>query len=163
MKHTKNHMERYLRSVKRKLRLPPDIKTRVMSDLISSIQSRQEAGNTDEEIFAELGSPSEAAAELNAQMQEYAYKKSPWRWLCLAGILFSAGAILCRGGINLATLLFSRFLFRGSIGLIGGIDGPTQIFVTQSQESVTQGIIMSAIILIMSIIGFYSLSHMRKK
>ena len=162
MKHTKNHMERYLRSVKRKLRLPPDIKTRVMSDLISSIQSRQEAGNTDEEIFAELGSPSEAAAELNAQMQEYAYKKSPWRWLCLAGILLSAAALF-RGGANLALSLCAFLISKQSVGIVGGVDGPTTIFIARSQESVTQGMIMSAIILIMSIIGFYSLSHMRKE
>ena len=162
MKNTKKRMERYLKSVKRKLRLPPHIKTRVMSDLISSIQSRQEEGNTDEEIFAELGSPSEAAAELNAQMQEYAYKKSPWRWLCLAGILLSAAALF-RGGVNLALSLFTFFLSKQSIGIVGGADGPTTIFITRSQESVTQGLIMSAIILIMCIIGFYGLSHMRKK
>ena len=162
MSNQEKKMNQYLRSVKRKLHLPPDIKDRVMNDLISSIRSRLEAGKNEDEIISELGSPTAAAAELNTQMHEYAYEKSPWRWLCLAGILLSAAALF-RGGANLVLSLFTFFISRQSIGIVGGADGPTTIFITRSQESVLQGSVMAAIILIMSIIGFHFLGHIRKK
>ena len=52
---------------------------------------------------------------------------------------------------------------QASIGIIGGADGPTQIFVTQTQDSMLRGMVMPAMILVMSILGFYFLGHMRKK
>lgn len=73
-------MKKYTKAVKRKLNLPRDVKKRVMTDFTSSIISRKEAGRTDEEIYAELGTPADAAADLNEQMREFAYIKSPWRW-----------------------------------------------------------------------------------
>ena len=77
-------MKEYMNQVKWKLALPRDVKKRVMADLASSIQSRVEAGQTEEQIMAELGTPAEVAAELNEQMKEFAYVRSPWRWACLA-------------------------------------------------------------------------------
>ena len=75
----KDPVKNYLKSVQRRLRLPKDIRLRVMADFAGAVESRREAGKTDEEIFAELGSPKEAAMQLNEQMKEYAWKKSPWR------------------------------------------------------------------------------------
>ena len=58
-------MKKYTNAIERKLNMPKDVKSRVMNDFISSIQGRREAGQTDAEIFAELGSPKKAAADLN--------------------------------------------------------------------------------------------------
>ena len=50
-----------------------------------------------------------------------------------------------------------------SMGIVGGADGPTVIFVTQSPDSAVYSMLMSAMILVMSIAGFYYLGHMRKR
>ena len=63
-------MKRYLLSIKRRLALPKKLKERVMADFASSVRARREAGRTDADIFAEFGSPKEAAAALNEQMKE---------------------------------------------------------------------------------------------
>ena len=77
------NMQKYLRSVRRRLNMPKALKDRVMTDFRSSVEARLEDGQSIGTILAELGSPKDAAAELNSQMQEYTYKKSPWRWVCL--------------------------------------------------------------------------------
>ena len=47
------NMEKYTKAVNRRLNMPKEIKKRVMSDFISSIHARKEAGQSDEEILAE--------------------------------------------------------------------------------------------------------------
>lgn len=103
MTQAEKKMKNYVNAVERRLNLPREIKARVMSDFQSSIAARREAGQTDEEIYAELGTPAKAAADLNEQMKDYTYRKSPWRFLFL-GI----GAI---GGV--------RLLYDGFVSLIG--------------------------------------------
>lgn len=155
-------MKKYMNMVKRKLNLPGDVKQRVMADLESSIQSRREAGQTEEEIMAELGTPAQVAAELNEQMKEFAYGKSPWRWACLALVVISGLAFAYKGLVNLLVAAIT-YAENQSVGIIGGADGPTAIFVTQSPDSGIYSMLMSGMILVMSILGFYYLGHMRKK
>lgn len=152
-------MKKYMNAVKRKLNLPRDVKQRVMADLETSVRSRAEAGQTEEQIRAELGTPAEVAAELNEQMKEFAYAKSAWRWVCLALAVVSALAFLYKGVINMLVAALEH----ASLGIVGGADGPTVIFVTQSPDSAVYSMLMSAMILIMSIAGFYYLGHMRKR
>lgn len=83
MTQAEKKMKNYVNAVERRLNLPREIKARVMSDFQSSIVARREAGQTDEEIYAELGTPAKAAADLNEQMKDYTYRKSPWRFLFL--------------------------------------------------------------------------------
>lgn len=155
-------MKKYMKLVERKLNLPKDVKRRVMADLETSVQSRMEAGQTEEQIMAELGAPAEVAAELNEQMKEFAYTKSPWRWACLALAVVSGLTVLYKGVLNLLVAAIT-FAEKQSVGIIGGADGPTAIFVTQSPESAVYSVLMSALILAMSIVGFCYLGHMRKK
>ena len=129
MTEAEKKMKKYTRAVNRKLNLPSDVKKRVMTDFTSSIQSRKEAGKTDEDIYAELGSPTDVAADLNEQMKEFAYIKSPWRWVCFALIIICSMALLYKGGPGLLAAMLSFTLFNESIGIIGGVDGPTQIFI----------------------------------
>lgn len=163
MTEEEKRMRKYIKLVKRKLNLPSSVKSRVMNDFVSAIQSRREAGKSDKEIFAELGSPAEVAADLNEQMKEFAYVKSPWRWLCLVLIIICTASLLFKGGVGLLAVLLSCFLFDSNVGIIGGSDGPTQIFVARSPESIIQSFVLTAIILVMSMVGFYYLGHLRKK
>ena len=78
------NIEKYLRAVRRRLNMPKELKDRVMTDFSSSIEARKENGQTEDAILAELGTPRQAAKDLNEQMKEYTYKKSPWRWACLS-------------------------------------------------------------------------------
>ena len=154
-------MKKYIKAVKRRLNLPSDIKKRVMNDFVCSIQSRREAGKTDEEIFAELGLAANVAAELNEQMKEFTYVKSPWRWLCLVVAVLCAIGLIWKGIIG----LFVYTLTRGesaSIGIIGGADGPTAIFVATNPATIGS-IIVPLILLILGLAGFYILGHKKRK
>ena len=103
MTQAEKKMKNYVNAVERRLNLPREIKARVMSDFQSSIVARREAGQTDEKIYAELGTPAKAAADLNEQMKDYTYRKSPWRFLFLG--------IAAIGGV--------RLLYDGFVSLIG--------------------------------------------
>lgn len=137
MTEAEKKMKRYVNAIERRLNLPPEVKARVMSDFASSIAARREAGQGDEEIYAEFGSPKKAAADLNEQMKEFAYRKSPWRYL------FAALAIY--GGIQMFGVLLPQLMYWGlrasfqpnaaSVGIIGGADGPTAIFITRPDST----------------------------
>ena len=155
-------IEKYLKAVSRRLNLPKDVKERVMSDFVSSIRARQESGQSDEQILTDLGSPEKAAAELNEQMKEFAYQKSPWRF-------FFAG-VAAYGAAKILKLLFGQLLYwfmqipmrqeTASIGVIGGADGPTAVFVTSSPAT---GHIVAVVLLVVGIWGFFRLCRCKKK
>lgn len=164
--------ETYIRAVKRRLNLPKEVKQRVMSDFESDVEARLEAGLTMDAIQAELGSPVKAASDLNEQMKEFAYRKSPWRYLFGAAAVISGGwlilyAILQRFGMLLNTLSWSFSPNEAaSIGVIGGADGPTAIFVT----GVTTGghgfdwdVLLIVVILVVSILAFLRLRRCKPK
>ena len=127
-------LKKYCNAVARRLDLPRDIKARVMSDFRSAIQVRQEAGLSEEEIYAEFGSAKAAAAELHSQMKEYAYRKSPWRWVFLTGAGIGGLWLLIRRLFLMSFNIVAGLSFpvnSHSVGIIGGADGPTAIFVTR--------------------------------
>ena len=161
------NIEKYTKAVSRRLNLPKEVKDRVMSDFVSSIRARQENGQSDELILAELGSPRKAAAELNEQMKEFAYRKSLWRF-------FFAG-VAAYGAAKLLELLFGQIVYwiicgktfavmtemeSASIGVIGGADGPTAIFVTSPPAT---GYLIALVLLVVGIWGFLRLSRCLKK
>ena len=159
---TDAQMKKYTRSVERKLNMPKDVRSRVMNDFISSIQGRREAGQTDAEIFAELGSPKKVAADLNTQMKDYTYVKSPWRWVCLGMSVCSALSLIFGGTINLLVHMLNSSN-ASSIGIIGGADGPTAIFITTSEDYFFYKLGITLILLIMGILGFYRLGRCPRK
>lgn len=151
---------RYLRAVRRCLNLPKAVKDRVMSDFSSSVLARAEAGQSSEAIQAELGSPKKAAAELNAQMEEYAWRKSPWRFVFLAVAVLSAGWLALERllprllGELLGTVIYSSG--GASVGVIGGADGPTAVFVT-SPAGFDWGTPLMFLLLAIGVTGFLRL------
>lgn len=161
MSQRENKMRKYIRAVSRRLNLPKEVRKRVMTDFTSAIQSRKEAGKTDAEIYAELGTPQEAAMELNEQMKEFAYQKSPWRWVCL-GLVVLCVLVLLHGGIyGLLTAILTSS--QASMGIIGGADGPTAVFITTSSDYQLYQYGVTLLLLIMGMLGFFTLSRIRKK
>ncbi|MBP3673732.1 MAG: hypothetical protein J6J18_07875 [Oscillospiraceae bacterium] len=153
-------MKKYTDSVERRLNLPRDVKARVMTDFVTSIAARQEAGQTDEQIYAELGEPKKVSADLNEQMKEYVYRKSPWRFLLLA-LAIAAGLWLAfYAGMQL--MVRSLAGQAGDLGIIGGADGPTAIFVTTSSFPDWDIVIMAAA-LIVGIAGYIRLRRCKPK
>lgn len=155
-------MKKYLRSVRWRLNMPKALKDRLMSDLLSSIEGRMEAGFELQEILAELGTPKQAAAELNTQMKEYTYRKSPWRWFCLAIALFSGLCLIYRGLTGLLLMLFNK-AYNASIGVIGGADGPTAIFISTSRNGIHATTGLYIIVLLAGILGFLFLRKLKQK
>lgn len=154
-------MKSYMTAIERRLNLPREVKARVMTDLQSSVAARREAGQTDAEIYAELGTPEAVAAELNEQMKEYAYAKSSWRWAALAAAGISAAMLVFHGAQGLlVSLLNLSVREQNSLGIIGGADGPTAIFVTTTWTPADM--IPWLILLIMGLIGWRMLSRMKR-
>ena len=160
-----NTMKKYLASIARRLNMPKDVKERVMNDFQSSIRGRLEAGQTEQEVFAELGAPKKVATELNEQMKDYTYIKSPWRWVCLAVIIGCILSLIFGGTLGLLMHLLNASL-ADNVGIIGGADGPTAIFITTSpdyQEYIWYQAGITVLILVMSVLGFWRLRRCPRK
>lgn len=153
-------MKRYVNSVGRRLNLPRDVKARVMSDFESSISARREAGQTDEQIYEELGMPKKAAADLNEQMKEFAYRKSPWRFVFLGMAIVSALYFVVQGALWLWAFYWLHLTTGASVGIIGGADGPTAVFVTASVGVDWDGVFF-LLLLVVGIVGFLRLRKCR--
>ena len=156
-------MDKYLRRVRRRLELPGDLKDRVMADFVSSVQSRRDAGKTDSQIMEELGSPRAAAAVLNEQMKEYTFRKSPWRFLFGAVAVCGAARLLGSLVFRIAAFFIGVSMAVGessTIGIIGGADGPTAIFVAAPHWT---ALTVSAAALIVGAVGFVLLRRCKRK
>ena len=161
IKELPGQVNKYLKTVQRKLKLPKEIRAKVISDLVTGICSREENGEDYGEILRSMGSAEEVAAGLNEEMSDMTYAKSKWRWLCLPVGLLSLAVILERGISGLITH-FANFSIN-SLGVIGGADGPTAIFVTSTPGTDAGSLVIAGILLVMSVLGFYKLSHLKHK
>lgn len=161
MKH--KEMKKFLRAVRRRLDMPKDVKDRVMEDFVSSIQATKDDGLSEDAILSELGTPKQAAANLNVQMNEYTYRKSPWRWVCLALTVLSGLCIAYNGLPGLLLVLFNKtYNASASIGVIGGADGPTAIFVT-TKTSMASLYGIYGCVMILGLTGFLLLRRLKRK
>lgn len=111
-----------MNTVDRHLRLDRTTRLRVMNDLASDLQSRLDAGETLTDIQAELGDARTLADTLNREFADHRDNASPWRWAFLALALFLA-MVFAVGGMTARQEA-------ASIGIIGGADGPTAIYVS---------------------------------
>ncbi len=117
-----NEIKRYVTAVEWHLRLDRATRLRVMNDLASDLQSRLDAGETPAAIRADLGEPKQLAATLNAEFAAHRDPAPRWRWWLLAG----AAAALAAAGFGSC----AQRQAAASVGIIGGADGPTAIWVT---------------------------------
>lgn len=159
-------MKKYCTAIERRLNLPRDVKVRVMTDFTTTIAAMRESGKTDEEIYTELGNPKKVAADLNEQMKEFAYRKSPWRYVFLAAAVLS--------GLWLAAYRLALWLFQAiglmispseasSLGVIGGADGPTAIFITGVRSGFDWDLLIITAVLAVGIVGFLRLRRCKPK
>lgn len=136
-------IEKYLKAVRRRLNLPKEIKNRCISDLQTTIQARMENGESWETIKASLGTPAEVAAELSCQLKEFVYSKSPWRFLFLAAAILGGIWLVFYAGMQMVLSIITSNA--ASIGIIGGADGPTSVFITtgpiMNWDALTVGIV----------------------
>ena len=96
------------------------------------------------------------------QMKEFTYVKSPWRWACLVVAILSAIALIWK--IIMGVFVYSITSGESaSIGIIGGADGPTAIFVTTTMAPIAYKVIVPVILLLVGIIGFWFLGHRKRK
>jgi len=164
MSEQERKIKKYINAVKRRLELPRELRERVIRDFASSIAARREAGKSFEEIVAELGDPKKAAGEFNEQMKEFIRPKSPWRYFFAA--LTALGVIgLLPEVLGRVILLFMAAKAQvsagaSSVGIIGGADGPTAIFVTVSNADFS---LLSITLLAVGIGGLLLLAWKRGK
>lgn len=151
-------VKRYVNAIERRLNLPWNVRARVMSDVSTTIRARHEAGETYEAIMADMGTPKQVAAELNEQMSEFAYRKSPWRFLFLAVAIFAA-LYLCAFGI----LHLIHLSDAVSVGIIGGADGPTSITVTTREVSPLPRFMICVGMILAGLFGYWKMRHCKKK
>ena len=150
-------IKRYMHAVERRLRLPFKIKVRVMSDLATTVTVRHEQGESYEAIMADLGSPAEAAADLNEELAEFTCRRSPWRFVFLAAAI--AGGVW----LLLCALLTRSPLPAGDIAAIGGADGPTSIFVASAPTGPLALFLPPALLLLAGLAGYFLLRRLGGK
>ena len=151
--------KKYIKQVRRRLNMPRELKNRVINDLVSSIHERMEDGTPEEAVLQDLGSPAAVAAEFNEQMKEFTYRKSPWRFLFLAAaILSGAGMLFTLFFQMLLNDLFSRSTM-ASIGIIGGADGPTSVFISAAPGYEITSLLPYLLGLVIGIGGFVFFSR----
>lgn len=152
-------IQKYMNILRRKLRIPSKIKKRVLSDFSTGIYARMENGEPWEMIYTSLGTPADVAAEINSQMQQYTYRKSPWRFVCLIiGIL---GCLYFLSGEIFSTLLLPSSSVSYDIGIIGGADGPTEVFISASPSILPW--LLGALFLVAGIILYLVLGHLHNR
>ena len=98
---------------------------------------------------------------MNEKMKEYAYIKSKWRWAALLGAVLAGGGLSLKGVMGLlAGLLNASVNESAGVGIIGGADGPTAIFVTTAPGGVNW--MLGAMVLAMCLLGWWKLGHCRQ-
>lgn len=114
--------ETYLRQVGRLL--PRKVRKAVLRDLAEQFDTAADHGESPEEVIARLGTPEEFAAPFREG-------RAPALWapLVLAGLGLLVSAA-CGLGLWLQAQLGGE-----EIGVIGGADGPTRVYVTAGEPS----------------------------
>lgn len=128
-------IKKYLSAVKRRLNLPKEFRNRLLSDLQTTITARLEQGESWEAISASLGSPAQVAEGYMEQMKEFAYRKSPWRFAFLAAAALCCVRFVQEWTLGIAAKILTVYMMAqrseaSGVGIIGGADGPTAVFIT---------------------------------
>lgn len=138
--------ETYLRQVGRLL--PRKVRKAVLRDLEERFDAAVEHGESPESVIAALGTPEEFAAPFQED-------KAPALWppLVLAGLGLLVSAA-CGLGLWLQAQLGGE-----EIGVIGGADGPTRIYVTAGESSPLW--LLLALGMVLLVAGLFWLRHRR--
>lgn len=121
--------KQYVRRAARRLHLPRGMKQAVLDGLVESLESAREHGETEEDVFARLGSPEAFARESFQSAELTEFQRScirRERSLRIAAIVCAVFILVMGGGLTVRAV--AEAAFRQTV--IGYADGPTQIFVT---------------------------------
>ena len=135
--------EAYLNNIVRHIKAPARIRARIRMDLLTEIEAQEEAGIPFSDFKLQKGDPIQVAATFNEAYSGTDIRK---RYYIERGFLITA--IVC---FALAIVLFFASTAVGwlaaegvpsvslspdmSVGIIGGTDGPTEMYVTVSELS----------------------------
>ena len=114
--------------------------------------------NSGGQLKVVLGTPKQAAQERNTQRSPYTWRESPWRLAALALAVLSALVLLMEGVWPVMLLPLNA-----SVGVIGGADGPTAIFVAQQPQAVHTEMIIAAVLLVLGLAAYFRLRHCRRR
>lgn len=155
-------IKRYVNAIEWHLRLPLKEKARVMSDVSTSIIARHEAGESYEAIMKDMGTPRQVAQRFNAAMG-VSDKPSRWRFLFLALLVLLVIGVIVKVSYEQGTLAGqASAFFAGSsadVGVIGGADGPTAIFVASALPSLGGTLLYAPLSLACTLIACYLLTR----
>lgn len=136
--------EEYIKAVLHACGLPRSIRRRLRADLESDLTARLEQGKTMEQIIAAMGTPDRLASELRESWAPRPRSRREKRLLiiCFLLALLLAGSLLWYfAQQSFLSLLVSALTGQATnippsadLGVIGGADGPTAVFVTSGSS-----------------------------
>ncbi len=157
-------LNQYLEEIMRRLALPKATKKRIRQDLEQDIQSAIEHGETLEQAIQRIGRPEDVARDFNESLAAPAAslsgkQKAAKVFLIIVIVLCSLSLI----STGMGFLFYFLFSMNQNIGIIGGADGPTAIFVTASFSPIDAvSILLPIIFLITSAWGLKRISRTKK-
>lgn len=113
--------ERYIRQVGRYLRTSQTKKREILRDLEETFAAAAEHGETEQQVLDRLGTPEEFAAAMAEPGDEAVWR----RQRTVRRLLTALAAAAAIFGVRAAAMAARE----ASLGIIGGADGPTMIFV----------------------------------
>ncbi len=143
-------LQRYLSRLRRMLYVNEARKDEIIAEILNTVRQQQLAGKSEKEILAQLRPASEIAREENGKAN-IQYRKSPWRWACLALALLSILLFALQQG-------WIPMPIPSDVGIIGGADGPTAILVTTGDGASAQQRFIPLLLAAMGLVGFLALS-----
>lgn len=122
--------QKYIKQILRRIQATDKIKKRIQSDLETELQCLEEEGLSMEDILRQKGTAKEVAAEFNRSFSDPKIRREyilQQVWKTAAILLILASVLVF--AVNLSSHLP---LENHSVAIIGGADGPTNIYVTHS-------------------------------
>ena len=141
--------EEYIRSVLRASGLPRSVCRRLHADLESDLAARLEQGETMEQAIAAMGAPEQLGAELRevwAPRPRSRREKGLLAAALVLALLLAGSLIWILAEWSVLQVLASALTGQpasippaADVGVIGGADGPTAIFVTGGANALLLG------------------------
>ena len=139
----RNVKDKYISDVLKLLSAPRSKKREIARDLQEAFASASEHGETSEQVIERLGNSDAFARSLSAELG-IPYGKRRTLNLALGILLLVIGSILIAAYLIISA---ATGIPNSNVGIIGGADGPTQIYLSPSD-----GIDGTAVILALGII-----------
>ena len=158
--------KKYLRIFRRTLCLPGGKRRQAIRELKADLGREEDY----KELVSHLGTPENAALALNMSQEGAVYRKSPGRLPCLImGIIGALGLLwtILLSWLGMLTLRQGELIQSvgdASVGIIGGADGPTAVFVASPPlvHSLLQ-LLPCLLIAIVGFLGWYRLRYWKDK